>query len=215
MTPDESPDPRSQIEGALASLAAKIRQEPTLPADPLKPQEPFAAALKEDCAVELPVKHCAFRHCMWSGGSSASLEAHVQSHHLADVDAVATLLPRCHPLQERRMSVYNEAIAIVVRAGAPLASYAIDRRCLFNYAHCMSDAPDAGLKELICFSCARRYPWIGRWGKRNEINWRPLLPCKARLFIMTLEQTQKILGMDSYLERYGCCDTEGPDLCRI
>ena len=45
-------------------------------------------------------------------------------------------------------SAYKEAIAVSIRRGAPLASYAIDRRSLYNACQGLCD--DA-VETLICF----------------------------------------------------------------
>ena len=43
---------------------------------------------------------------------------------------MADKLPLSFSIRERVASAYNEAIGVKVRQGAPLASYAIDRKCL-------------------------------------------------------------------------------------
>ena len=54
-------------------------------------------------------------------------------------------------------SVYNESIAIATRKGAPVASYSIDRRCIENYVR---DLTSKDTCALICFCCARRFPYM-------------------------------------------------------
>ena len=44
-----------------------------------------------------------------------------------------------------------------VREGAPLDTYSIDRRAIVNYTEA---AGDDSIFSLICFSCARRFPYI-------------------------------------------------------
>ena len=128
---------------------------------------PWEAALREDTAVELPAKHCALKGCSWSGSDEAGLQGHLCTSHRDAVEKVASLLPKMHSEAETCVAAYDEAIAVVVRRGAPLASYSIDRRCLLNCASCLSDA---GPQSLVCFSCARRFPYIPGW-QRNEIWW--------------------------------------------
>ena len=56
-----SPHPRALIELELETLSSCLRAEPTLPAGPDNLHAPWAAALREDTAVQLPKKHCAFK----------------------------------------------------------------------------------------------------------------------------------------------------------
>ena len=155
-----SPDPRCVLEHALEILAAQLRPDPTLPADTADPAQASRAALLEDAAVQLPRKHCAFKRCVWCGPTDADLHAHLVEQHSAALDGVASLLSAAFDLDERRYSSYNEAIAAIVRRGAPLATYSIDRRSLRSYAECLSDD---GVESLICFSCARRFPFLASW----------------------------------------------------
>ena len=120
-----------------------------MPADPEDPAKPWAAALLEDAAVQLPKKHCAFRGCGWSGSEEEERMAHLQRTHGYAVGLVAGLLPECYSREERFAAAYSEAIATIVRKGAPTALYSIDRRCLFNYATaCRKDQVEAP----SCFS---------------------------------------------------------------
>ena len=148
-----SPDPRCELEGALHTLAAALRSEPTIPGDPADADRPWEAALREDTAVELPAKHCAFKGCSWSGTDEVGLQDHLRTVHRDALRPVAALLPKMHSEAEQYSASYEEAIAVAVRRGAPLAAYSIDQRCLYNYASCLGDG---GPQSLVCFSCARR-----------------------------------------------------------
>ena len=61
------------------------------------------------------------------------LKSHVCTAHKGGLESVASLLPQMHSEEEQYMAAYHEGIAIVVRSGAPLATYSIDHRCLYNY----------------------------------------------------------------------------------
>ena len=89
---------------------------------------PWEAALREDTAVELPAKHCAFKGCGWTGEDEAELHHHLRTSHRPALCHVAALLPKMHSEAEQFIAAYEEAIAVVVRRGAPLAAYSIDRR---------------------------------------------------------------------------------------
>ena len=58
-------------------------------------------ALHEDCVAVLPRKHCAFRHCTWSGAADEELLAHVSAHHTDSLYPVMRLLDVGLELGER------------------------------------------------------------------------------------------------------------------
>ena len=64
-----------------------------------------------------------------------------------------------HSMEERVAAVYNEAIGMKIREGAPLASYSIDRKCLRKAAE--ATAGD-NVEALICFFCPCIYPYRKR-----------------------------------------------------
>ena len=73
---------------------------------------------------------------------------HVMTEHGPAVHAASELLSPMHKEVERITAVYNEAIGINVREGAPLASYSIDRKCLRKGAE--ATAGD-NVQALVCF----------------------------------------------------------------
>ena len=96
MSPESSPDPRCKVEVAVRALALQLRTDPTVPADPSNLENPAAVALRNDCAVQLPPKHCAFRKCGWWGDTDTALLAHLRLDHSEALEKVANLLPTCH-----------------------------------------------------------------------------------------------------------------------
>ena len=128
LPPEESPDPRCRTQDALQRVAAMIRDDPTLPAGVETPLVPYADALREDCAVELPRKHCAFRGCAFCGQTQEDLDQHLADAHADVLVPVAKMLEKPCDGEGGQCSVagfrvaYHEAIAIVVRRGAPLAT---------------------------------------------------------------------------------------------
>ena len=91
-----SPDPRCRVELALKELSDLIRKEPTVPADPLQPDKPWAHALREDMAVQLPVKHCAFRACQYACAGDQELANHLTTTHKEELAKVVRTLPQHH-----------------------------------------------------------------------------------------------------------------------
>jgi hypothetical protein len=198
----DSKDPRRAVELALERLASNIRPCPTLPADALNSALPSVTALQEDCATQLPTKHCAFSGCRWIGAKDEELLAHLCAEHVEPLDTVAGLLPAWQKLSDRRVAAYHGAISHVVQGGAPTAAYSIDRRCIYNYAHSMRDD---SIEGLVCFSCARRYTRYAS-AIRNEIRWvsiAELTSAGGSSFCIEPQQLEKILGLETYLQRYG------------
>jgi hypothetical protein len=118
----------------------------------------------------------------------------------------------------RFVEAYNEAIAVAIRRGAPLASYSISRRSLYNYTTSLNDEH---VYTLACFCCARRFPYVsGR--RRNEIKWvdaalglQDTAGTQSWRFLgMTQSITESLFGHATYLRKYGCCENGGPDLTK-
>ena len=141
------------------------------------------------------------------------------SEHKVSLQPVAyELLRDCKDERVCFASAYNEAIAVAIRRGAPLASYAIDRRNLFN---CCQGVRDDTVETLTCFWCARRFPYR-RTASQNPIMWHnPALRYRCceedgtenKDFLgVSQDATKEIFGLDAYLSRYGNCDPDGPDL---
>ena len=130
---EESPDPRAKRELALQKLATHIRDFPTIPADPENVSEVWQAALSDEMAVELPTVHCSFRCCSWCGQTEEERDSHILSVHKELLSPIALTLPLCFSEEARLLSVYNQAIAVKTRQGAPVTSFSMQRRSVNNY----------------------------------------------------------------------------------
>ena len=157
---------------------------------------------------------------MFMRNADEQLVDHLLAEHHAQINPVASTLQQTSNESEKVCfsSAYQEAIAIAIRRGAPLASYSIDRRSLFNASQGLrSDTVEA----LICFWCSRRFPYR-RTASANEISWHnPAMTTRCSDDSQAVEydflgiprvHVADIFGMDSYLDKYGQCDPEGPDL---
>lgn len=209
MHADISPDPRCKLEVALKTLSSFIRAKPTLP---LQHEDSTLICAKDPkYAVSLPSKHCAFAQSCWEGDTDEHLLSHIKGSHVDLVAEVALLLRKARGLRDEDqdaaiMAVYNEAVAIVIREGAPLANCSIDRRCLRKY---VTAATSPDLASLICISCARRFPYV-KDRKSNYMTWENLLvesPTVGNTEFMFLglkkDVAYDIFSFDAYLERYG------------
>ncbi|CAK0800914.1 unnamed protein product, partial [Prorocentrum cordatum] len=201
---------RGGREEGLTKAAGLMKDHPTVPSVSV-----YGETLEGECifsrgAVELPRAHCAFRGCGWRGSSEAELRAHVLGEHREALRHVAETLA-CHDEDEAKRSetqcwsAYNEAIAWKVREGAPLASLAIDRRCLREYARSLGE--DA-VHSLVCMVCARKFPRVeGRKG--NPIEWRAVTASGGGFFGLPDAFVRDNVTVDSYLERIGEVDGAG------
>lgn len=98
-----------------------------------------------------------------------------------------------------------------VRRGAPFASYAIDRSGLRQFAQATSKHK---IQSLICFCCGCVSPHASH-RKKNLINWiRPVAAGdEGETFIgMDADKAEEIMGFQTFMKHYGCCDPNGPDL---
>ena len=116
-------------------MSFEFREHPTLPSDPSDATKFVSEALDKNKGLLLPLKHCAFRNCLWCGSDDETLGTHILTEHLALLAVAMELLEDLRPVSPYddkilAISVYSEGLALAIRRGAPLASYSIDRRCL-------------------------------------------------------------------------------------
>ena len=209
-TNPSSSDPRKNLEAELQLLADQLRRCPTLP--DLGPEE-YAATFGDKHGLQLPAKHCAFRGCSESCADDEALVAHLREWHQEQLQPVASKLylpekdlAEKWPDKMKYVSAYNEGISVAVRRGAPIASLSIDRRALYNYTEALNDATVA---SLICWCCARRFPYVEA-RRANEIEWTQPLQQNEKVAgspwqfaRMSMKDAERIFGLGAYLERYG------------
>lgn len=91
----ESPDPRARREHMLLEMSHRIRDYPTIPADPNNHNECWKAALAEDMAIELSLVHCSCRECACCGTNDDKRDAHIIDAHIEELLPIADILPKC------------------------------------------------------------------------------------------------------------------------
>ena len=100
----------------------------------------------------------------------------------------------------------QRSIGLKVREGAPLASYAIDRRCLRKGTEAASGN---NVEALICFFCACIYPYMG--GTTHlPIRWHRAFGSDGgnQLFNHSCKDAYAIFGFETFLGNYAR-DPEG------
>ena len=141
---------------------------------------PDPDSLCEHSAIQLPKKHCGFAGCQWNGNTDDELIEHLVSWDLhKDLwPSILSLVP--HSRKDAKIAVYSvycEAIAVKMRKGAPLDTYSIDRRSLFNYVENLNNDQ---ICSLVCFCCARRFPYVEDLDGRILFNGTNLFNTRKR-----------------------------------
>ena len=93
-------------------------------------------------------------------------------------------------------AVDQEGIAEVIRAGPPLATYSIDRRCLRSY---YAATKDGEIEAPICFFCACVYVRAGQC-KSNDISWQQPTKRDGYFFSCTATETRQLFALKTYME---------------
>ena len=108
----------------------------------------------------------------------------------------------------RYASIYNEAIAEKIREGAPLASYAIDRRALQNFNDALHEN---SICAPMCFLCGCIYIYRerptedlrpGQVRGENYIQWQKPFEKDDMFFSLARLQTEEQYGQQTYLRKY-------------
>ncbi|CAK0820232.1 unnamed protein product, partial [Prorocentrum cordatum] len=107
----DSQVPRRNREKAAAEAAELLRESPGASGDLGDPSVPWAEALAEDSAVELPAAHCAFRGCRWSGNAEAELIEHVAAGHGEVLQPIADTHSPAHEESERILAAHSEVVS--------------------------------------------------------------------------------------------------------
>ena len=201
----QSKDPRRERETAVAEAAKLLRACPGVPGDPEDPDVPWAKALDEDDAVELPPTHCAFRGCRWSGATEDDLLEHVTFEHGQVLKPIADSYSTAYLDSERMLTAYSEVVSQAMRQSAPLSTYATHRRSLKAYADATANR---NVAAPICFLCACSFPWVGG-RQNNDISWARVFESDpadstrvARMGAWSIRDASKEFGLVAYLRRY-------------
>ena len=97
------------------------------------------------------------------------------------------------------MEVYNAAIGLRLRQGAPLAKFSIDRKCVLEPA---LDTEKDQIQGLVCLLCGCIYP-RREGGIKQAINWYKPLQTGNSFFCYDAKATKSCFSVDSYSVKYG------------
>ena len=192
--------PLAEFEEELLAVVSALRASPTVP--------PGRSRASVDEGDLWPSIFCAFLDCDWemARGTEDDLLAHLQRKHREDLIHAARLLPTPTTEDVAVMTVYNEAIAEILRVQAPLAGPSIDRRAL----HAFADATkEDKIEALICFCCGCVHTYIQEDDKRGKSNISWISPVditssgEVTLFGLPLDVAHSLFGMDNFIAKYG------------
>ena len=153
----------------MARVAEGLAEQPTLPWN-------LQDTYMEHVAYDLPNTHCSFQLCMFAADTEAELLEHLCLVH-------AKMFANTENSQKEEVLVaskvwllYKQALSWKCQNRAPVANASLDRRALKQYQAALSGD---NIAELICFVCARRYPFQGD-GTNQCIEWWQPLNAKAQ-----------------------------------
>ena len=190
-------DPRAQLENLLQSKVTLIREHPTLPCE-------FKQTSFEPIGFDLPPTHCAFKGCHFAATTENDVLMHVTEKHAAALQSIVN--SPIFPLVGRPALAHAYSLLLTAKCqeNPPVANCSIDRRCLRAFRNALT-TPD--LQELVCFVCARRYPYVPN-ASNQKISWRSLhedgdiLRCKhfETLLALSVEGYRSTYMVQSPLE---------------
>ena len=181
-------DPRRRNEGRVLALSMHISLKPTLPWH-------LQSLGSEKAAYDLPAFHCSFKECEFATENEEALRDHIASDHAL---LFAEIGGACQSRKDL-LQMYAEAITRQCQSGAPVANVSIDRRALRGYR---SSLAGDGVACLLCFVCARKYPYV-KASSNQEIGWvQPVDKKNQTLFGQSLARVDSVLGFGAFKEKY-------------
>ena len=196
-----SKHPHAELETELDIIVSSLRAFPTIP--------PGRSDVRVEDGERWPAVFCAFQNCMWEqmDGSEEDLVAHLQEAHREELKPAAELLPMSLDESAALRSVYNEAIAEILRGQVPIAGPSLDRTALHAYAKATEEDK---VEALICFCCGCIHTHIKQDADKNDIDWVWPVEISSSgdtlMFGMALNAASQLIGMQTFLDKYGHVD---------
>ena len=185
---EDTENPRRKDEWRAQVVSEQLTAQPTLPW--------FCQGMaSEKHAFDLPSVHCSVIGCEYACDLEEDLFAHVVSCH----GKTFSKLCGADLGWQDVVRLYLAAVTAKCQSAAPVASVSIDRRALRNYQKSLEGD---GIECLLCFVCARKYPYI-KAHRNQDIGWaRPVHQAKQTIFGLSLADAEKCLGMATFKEKY-------------
>ena len=187
--------PHYEIERGTNKLAESIRKYPTMPSDEANPS----------CGEQWPRCHCAFKGCNFTCEDEDMLMSHVTQAHSPIFEAE---VGKPTGYDTRWWGLYTQAVASIERGKVPTTGLSFERRAHFEFdtAYC-----DKDMQSVVCFCCGCVKVAEPPNKIYGEAHWQKALglaPDKAgqmqpTFMGMSLDDTAKIMGMDTYLQNHG------------
>ena len=187
--------PHYEIERGTNKLAESIRKYPTMPSDEANPS----------CGEQWPRCHCAFKGCNFTCEDEDMLMSHVTQAHSPIFEAE---VGKPTGYDTRWWGLYTQAVASIERGKVPTTRLSFERRAHFEFdtAYC-----DKDMQSVVCFCCGCVKVAEPPNKIYGEAHWQKALglaPDKAgqmqpTFMGMSLDDTAKIMGMDTYLQNHG------------
>ena len=196
-----SKHPHVELEDEMLPIKSALRADPTLP--------PGRLEASIDNGDLWPDVFCAFIGCTWEKmrGTEADLLQHLKEEHFDELIHAAKVLPMKVEEDVAILSVYNEAIADILRTQAPLAGPSLDRKALRSFSEATKGD---NVEALVCFCCGCIHTCVAEEEDKNKIQWVfPVEHTKAggtTLFGMPIETATTLIGMDTFKKKYGKVD---------
>ena len=196
-----SKHPHVELEDEMLPIKSALRADPTLP--------PGRLEASIDNGDLWPDVFCAFVGCTWEKmrGTEADLLQHLKEEHFDELIHAAKVLPIKVEEDVAILSVYNEAIADILRTQAPLAGPSLDRKALRSFSEA---SKGDNVEALVCFCCGCIHTCVAEEEDKNKIQWVfPVEHTKTgetTLFGMPVNTAKNLVGMDTFKKKYGKVD---------
>ena len=179
----------------VENISTFLRDRPLVPSDPTD-AESVRSWMDVDSGVRLPLVHCAFKGCSWTGESYRALGDHLCQNH-------STLLAGKHHVCgmheagcEDVLAFYSAAIRKKEEMHMGLVGVSVDRRTIELMQQAMSSGH---VRMLVCFCCACKKVELTGEGQQGDIRMH-----SAKALLELPRRTLTVnFGYDRFIGTYG------------
>jgi hypothetical protein len=176
-------------------ICACLRDRPLLPADPTDP-ESVRSWTDVDSGVRLPLVHCAFKGCPWTGETYRQLGGHLCKKHGALLAGKQHVCEMHGQGCEDVLAFYAAAIRKKEEMHMGLVGVSVDRRTIELM---QQEISSAHVRMLVCLCCACKKVEMTGEGQQGDIQMHP-----AKTLLELPRSTLTVnFGYDMFIETYG------------